>query len=73
MTMRGDAYMGRGYSKGNRLIYTTKQWDTREQAIEACFAGSRIIVRVASGYGYNGTFDIRSITREEWERRSGDE
>lgn len=77
MTMKDDGpryrptFLAHAYDKRGKCVFTTSPYDTREEAVRAAFTNAPRAERVACGYGYNGGFDIRFITRRQWEEASG--
>lgn len=62
-------YVGTAYSKGRirpRMLGQTGGHATRFDALDEAFTRWPTAARVSTGYGYNGGFDIRSTTRDEW-------
>jgi hypothetical protein len=61
--MTDRLYTGHVCDKQGRVLFTSHAYPTRDECVSVCFAARPKAKTCCTGYGYNGTFDIR------WHRR----
>jgi hypothetical protein len=61
-------YIGLAFAKSRKLGQTCEH-TTREGALDDAFTRFPAATRVSVGYGYNGSFDVRSTNRVDWQEQ----
>lgn len=62
-------FIGLAFAKARKLGQTAEH-TTREGALDDAFMRWPNATRVSVGYGYNGSFDVRSTSRATWQEQT---